>query len=92
MSAFVVLSLAAALFAVAIVVVVVRELLRTVGKLTEQIRATTERLVPLTDELQSELAVTAVEIEQLTNQVAALQAPKIPAKQRASRRRSRRRR
>lgn len=76
---------------VGIVVVVVRELLRTVSKLTDQVRTTTERLVPLTDELQSELAVASVEIEELTKQVSALQAPNIPTKQRAPRRRSRRR-
>ena len=77
---------------VGVIVVAVRELLRTVGKLTDQVRATTERLVPLTDELQSELAVTSVEIEALTKQVSALQAPNIPTKPRAPRRRSRRRR
>lgn len=92
MFAFVVVSLVLAVFAIAFVVVVVRELLRTVGKLTDQVRATTERLVPLTDELQSELAVTSVEIEELTKQVSALQAPNIPTKQRTPRRRSRRRR
>ena len=92
MSAFVVLALVLAVLAVAVVVVVVRELLRTVGKLTAQLRATNERLVPLTEELQSELAVTSVEIEGLTKQVSALQAPNIPRQQRRSRRRSRRRR
>jgi uncharacterized protein YoxC len=91
-SAFVVLALVLAVLATAFVVVVVRELLRTVGKLTAQLRATNERLVPLTEELQSELAVTAVEVEELTRQVSALQAPNIPTKQRTPRRRSRRRR
>ena len=92
MSAFVVLALVLAVFAIAFVAVIVRELLRTVGKLTDQVRATTERLVPLTEELQSELAVTSVEIEGLTKQVSQLQAPNIPRKPRAPRRRSRRRR
>ena len=91
-SAVVVLVLALAVLLVAIVAVVARELVRTVGKLTAQLRATNERLVPLTEELQSELAVTSVEIEGLTRQVSALQAPKIPSKPRRSRRRSRRRR
>jgi predicted PurR-regulated permease PerM len=90
--AFVVLALVLAVLMVAVVVVVVRELLRTVGKLTAQLHATNQRLAPLTEELQSELAVTAVEIEGLTKQVSELQAPNIPTKQRAPRRRSRRRR
>lgn len=92
MSAFVVLALVVAVFTVGVIVVVVRELLRTMGKLTDQIRATNERLVPLTEELQSELAVTSVEIEGLTKQVSALQAPNISRKPGAPRRRSRRRR
>ena len=92
MSPFIVLALVLAVLCVAFVVVIVRELLRTIGKLTAQVRATTERLVPLTQELQSELAVTAVEIEGLTKQVSALEAPNIPTKQRAPRGRSRRRR
>ena len=92
MFAFAVLSLVLALLAIAVVAVTARELLRTVGKLTDQVRATTERLVPLTEELQSELAVTSVEIEGLTKQVSQLQAPNIPRKQREPRRRSRRRR
>jgi hypothetical protein len=64
----------------AAVVVAVRELLRTVSKLTAQLRATTERLVPLSEELQSELAVTSVEIEGLTEQVNRLQAERTQRK------------
>ena len=92
MFAFVILSLVLALFLLAFVAVTVRELLRTLGKLSDQVRTTTERLVPLTEELQSELAVTSVEIEGLTKQVSQLQAPNIPRKPGESRRRSRRRR
>lgn len=66
---FVFLALAIAVFAVGVVVVVVLELVRNVRKLTSQISATSQRLVPLTDELQSELAVTSVEVESLTRAV-----------------------
>ncbi len=73
MGPFVVLSLAIAVFAAGVLVVVVRELLRNIRGLTGQMRATTERLVPLTSELQSELAVTSVEVEGLTRSIAAMQ-------------------
>ena len=92
MFTFAVLALVIAVFLIAGAAVVARQLLRTVGKLTDQVRATTERLVPLTEELQSELAVTSVEIEGLTKQVSQLEAPNIPRKPREPRRRSRRRR
>jgi predicted PurR-regulated permease PerM len=72
-SAFVVLALVLAVLSLAIVVVVVRELLRNVRKLTDQVKATTQRLVPLTDELQAELAVTSVEVEGLTRSMERLQ-------------------
>src|SRR5688500_4664694 len=62
-SAFVILALVLAVLSLAIVGVVIRELLRNVRKLTDQVKATTQRLVPLTDELQAELAVTSVEVE-----------------------------
>lgn len=68
-SAFVILALVLAVLSVAVVVIVVRELLRTGGKLTAQVRASTERLVPLTEELQTEMAVTSVEIEGLSKAV-----------------------
>jgi hypothetical protein len=77
----------------AAVVVAVRELLRTVSKLTAQLRATTERLVPLSEELQSELAVTSVEIEGLTEQVNRLQTERTQRKAvRPNRRKPRRKR
>ena len=73
-SAFVILSLVLAVLFIATTVVVVRELLRTVHKLSDQVKATTQRLVPLTDELQAELAVTAVEVEGLTKSIEQAQA------------------
>ena len=65
--------------ATAIMVVAIRDLLRNIRKLTNQVRATTERLAPLNDELQAELAVTSVEVEGLSRSVERLQ------KQRAGR-------
>ena len=62
-------TLAVAVVLLALVVVFVRELLRNVRKLGDQVRATNERLAPLTDELQSELAVTSVEVQALTASV-----------------------
>ena len=70
---FVFLALAIAVFAIGVVVVVVVELVRNVRKLTSQISATSQRLVPLTDELQAELAVTSVEVEGLTRAVEQVQ-------------------
>lgn len=70
---FVVLSLVLAVFALGFIVVVTRHLKRTIGKLTAQVRATTERLAPLTEELQAELAVTSTEIDGLTAGVERLQ-------------------
>ena len=56
MSAFIILALALAVVAVAVLVVVMRELLRNIRKLSDQVRASTERLAPLNEELQAELA------------------------------------
>ena len=66
MTAFVVLALALALLGVVGVVLLARDLLRTVRKLTAQVSATTERLAPLSSELQAELAVTSTEVAGLT--------------------------
>lgn len=68
-SPFVFLALAIAVFTAGMLIVVVRELLRNVRGLTGQVRTSTQRLVPLTDELQSELAVTSLEVEGLTKSV-----------------------
>jgi uncharacterized protein YoxC len=68
-SAFVVLALAAAVTALAVMVLVARELLRNMRKLNAQVKAANERLVPLTEELQSELAVTSTEVDALTRHV-----------------------
>lgn len=70
---FVFLALAIAVFVIGVVVVIVFELVRNVRQLTSQISATTQQLVPLTDELQSELAVTSVEVEGLTRAVEQVQ-------------------
>ena len=86
-SAFVILALVLAVLSVAVVVVVVRELLRNVRTLTDQVKRTTQRLVPLTDELQAELAVTSVEVEGLTRSMERLQKERATS---ATRRRSQR--
>ena len=85
-SAFVILSLALAVVAVGVLVVVAREVLRTTRRLTARVQATSERLAPLTQELQRELAVTSVEVEGLTRSVEQL------GRQRAGGRRTRFRR
>ena len=66
---FVVLALALAVVGTAVMVVTGRHLLRNVRKLGAQIKATNERLMPLQDELQSELAVTSLEVEGLNTQI-----------------------
>lgn len=92
MLAFVILAVVLALFSVAYTVVVARELLRNVRKLNTAVRATSDRLVPLTDELQSELAVTSVEIQDLTDHVARVQRERQARPKRRRPGRSRRRR
>ena len=85
-SAFVVLALVLAVLSFAIVGIVLRELLRNVRKLTDQVKTTTQSLVPLTDELQSELAVTSVEVEGLSRSMERLQKARAqsPARKRAA--------
>lgn len=73
MATFAIVALVLAVFAVGVMVVSARELLRNIRKLNEQLRATSQRLAPLSEELQSELAVTSVEIDGLSEQVARLQ-------------------
>ena len=85
---FVLIALVAAVLTAALLAVVIRELLRNVRTLTEQLRAISKRLVPLTDELQAELAVTSLEVETLTKAVERVQRDRSTrAKQRRSRRR-----
>lgn len=72
-SAFVILALVLAVASVAFLVVVARELLRNIRKLTDQVRATTERLAPLSEELQAEIAVTSVEVEGLQRSIERVQ-------------------
>jgi predicted PurR-regulated permease PerM len=91
-SAFVVLSLTLALAALAVMVVVVLELVRNLRRLRDSVSATTERLVPLTEELQSELAVTAVEVEGLTRQLEQASKQRQTLAKRARRSRSKRKR
>lgn len=92
MSAFVVLSLALAVVAVAVTVVVARELVRNVRKLGAQVRTSTERLVPLSEELQAELAVTSVETDTLMKSVERLNKERSGAAKRSRRSKSKRRR
>lgn len=73
-SVFIILSLVLAVLAIATTVVVIRELLRNIRKLSDQVKATSQRLAPLTAELQAELAVTAVEVEGLTKSIERAQA------------------
>lgn len=85
-SVFIILSLVLAVVATATTVVVIRELLRNVRKLSDQVKATSQRLVPLTDELQAELAVTSVEVEGLSRSMEQLQKARTasPARKRAA--------
>lgn len=73
-SVFVVLSVAIAFAAMIAAVLMGRELYRTTRKLSAQVKHTNQRLRPLTDELQSEIAVTSLEIEGLSRQVQQLSA------------------
>ena len=85
-SAFVIFALVLAVLSFAVVGIVIRELLRNVRKLTDQVKTTTQRLVPLTDELQAELAVTSVEVEGLTRSMERLQKARAqsPARKRSA--------
>ena len=78
--------------AVAVLVVVIRDLLRNIRKLGDQVRASTERLAPLNEELQAELAVTSVEVEGLARSVERLQKERAARPKRPKRNRSRRKR
>ena len=88
-SAFVILSLAVAVVVVGVMVVVARELVRNVRRLSARVQATQQQLMPLTEELQAELAVTSVEVEGLTRSMERVQAQRHA---RPKRKRSRRRR
>ncbi len=92
MDAVVVFSLVLAVALVAMVGVTVRYVWQTVQRLTAQIRTTTDRLVPLSDELQSELAVTSVEMQGLTASVGRLRREREAASARTKRSRSKRKR
>lgn len=65
MSVFVVLAVALAIVAVAVVAVVAARLVRLVKGLQRVVAATLQRVQPLLDELQTETAVTALELEGL---------------------------
>ena len=91
-SAFVVLALVLAVMSIATIVVVTRELLRNVRRLNATVKATNQRLVPLTDELQAELAVTSVEVEGLNRSMQRLQKARNTPPVRTRSRRTRRRR
>ena len=93
MSAFVILSLTLVLVVLGVTVVVARELLRNIRKLNAQLRVTAQRLTPLTQELQSEIAVTAVEVQGLSGSVERMQKERAErARQRPKRRKPQRKR
>lgn len=64
-----ILALALAVVITAVTVLAGRELWRNAKKLNAAVRTTTQRLAPLAEELQSELAVTSLEIDALNRQV-----------------------
>ena len=88
-SVFAVLALVLAVVILGVLGVVARELWRTIGKLNAGLRAANERLLPLTEELQAELAVTSVEVQGLTDHVANLQKERAAASKRRPVRRKR---
>ena len=92
MSAFIVLSIVLAVAVLAVTVVVVFEVLRNIRNLAASVSASTERLVPLTDELQAELAVTSVEIDGLTRAVERMQKQRAAGATRRKRSKSKRKR
>lgn len=69
MSVFVILSLALAVMAVAVLVLAGLQLWRAVQRLMASAKGVTERLAPLTRELQEELAVTGNEAQALQQTV-----------------------
>ena len=91
-SPFAILSFTLALAALAVLVVTAVVLIRNLRRLGETVKATSERLVPLTEELQSELAVTAVEVEGLTKQMERVQRQQRTTAKRVKRSRSQRKR
>ena len=64
-----ILAIVLAVVITAVTVVAARELWRNARKLGATVRTTTQRLAPLTEELQAELAVTSLELDGLTRQV-----------------------
>lgn len=67
MDVFVILSLALLVVALGLTAVVARELRQTVRNLGQTLRDSAERLAPAGEELQSELAVTGLEVQALTD-------------------------
>ncbi|MDQ3709887.1 MAG: hypothetical protein M3387_11405 [Actinomycetota bacterium] len=76
MSTFAILSLALLVVIVGVVAVVARQLWRTLRHTMNVLRTAGQRLQPLADELQAELAVTTVETEALRTGVERLRQPR----------------
>ena len=74
MPVFVLLALALAVLTLGLVLVAVRQLLMAVGRLRTVMDATAQRLQPLRDDLQAEVAVASTEAEALQERIASLQA------------------
>lgn len=72
MSAFVVLSIAVAIAILAVTVVVAVRLGRAAASMAAEVKATAERIRPLTQELTDEAAVTQIELAQLQERVGRL--------------------
>jgi predicted PurR-regulated permease PerM len=75
-STFAILSLALLVVIVGVVAVVARQLWRTLRHTMDVLRTAGQRLQPLADELQAELAVTTVETEALRTGVERLRQPR----------------
>jgi predicted PurR-regulated permease PerM len=75
-STFAILSLVIMVVIVGVVAVVARQLWQTLRHTIDVLRAAGERLRPLADELQAELAVTTVETEALRSGVERLRQPR----------------
>ncbi|MGH3666488.1 MAG: hypothetical protein ACRDU8_10455 [Egibacteraceae bacterium] len=72
MAPFVILSLALLVMVLATAGVAAAQLVKSVRSMAATLADTRDRLVPLTEELQSELAVTALEVEHLQGAVGRL--------------------
>ncbi len=76
MSTFAILSLALLVVSIGVVAVVARQLWHTLRHTMGVLRSAGQRLQPLADELQAELAVTTVEAEALRTGIQRLRQPR----------------